>query len=412
MKNLYSKSLMAAVAVMMLASCSNEEPGTDGLISGKTTKVAISMSLSQGKTTKATQDEVNMGENIQDINNVIIVPYIGDVSQNIISLGTFKEKEQTTHYKQATIAQDVNKFRVYGNLPGTYADNASFVFPDLTLQEISDEYDFSGASGFMKPYGLYYYTEAVASNSDSDNRFEISSSTETDWVNASYSPATEKVGASTFVKISKVKYPVGVLAAAVINGAAEESANDTKKIFSDDGLTASSSLKDLRDAGTANPFEIAGIVIEGQPKNLDATFKPVGSDEVKVYESATKNDLSAASLDFDESNKIKNANIYCVVAPEDADNIIVNFRFKNVSGKHLHLNDGTVAAPNSYFYLYATLRANESNKIFDAATSTLLNATVQDWGRGTTEIVETTDVAIGIVIDASWAKGIKFDENI
>lgn len=411
MKNLYSKSLMAAVAVMMLASCSNEEPGTDGLISGKTTKVAISMSLSQGKTTKATQDEVNMGDDIQDINNVIIVPYIGNVAQNIISLGTFKEKEKTTHYKQATIAQKVNKFRVYGNLPGAYADNASFVFPDLTLQEINGEYDFSGASGFMKPYGLYYYTEAVASSSDSDNRFEIAS-TGTNWETASYSPATTEVGTSTFVKINKVKYPVGVLAAAVINGVAAESANDTKKIFSDDGSTASLSLKDLRDAGTANPFKIAGIVIEGQPKNLDATFKPVGADEVKVYEEATKKDLSAASLDFDSSNKIKNANIYCVVAPEDADNIIVNFRFQNVSGKHLHLNDGTVADPNAYFYLYATLRANESNKIFDAATSTLLNATVQDWGRGTTEIVETTDVAIGIVIDASWARGIKFDENI
>ena len=122
--------------------------------------------------------------------------------------------------------------------------------------------------------------------------------------------------------------------------------------------------------------------------------------------------LSADKIKFDGENKVANANVYCVVAPEDGQSIIVNFVFKNVSNKVLKLNNGGEVGNGEYFYLYATLRPEADKDIFAAATSTLLNATVQDWGRATTSIVETTGVEIGLVIETEWAQGITFDENI
>lgn len=379
---------------MGLTSCSEEG---ENLIptDGKTTKVAISMSLAQQ--TRATADEVNMGSAIADINNVVIVPFIGDVAQNIITMPKFTASTETNkYYKTATLAQAVNKFRVYGNLPGTFADNGAFVFPDLTRTNAD-----APMNAFYKPYDLYYYTEA----STTGNIVQVAA--EGPWESASWTDMTTNIGENTMVKIGGVKYVVGVLSAAVLDGVTGE--NASKLIFADTKEGAANASWDSMKS--SNPFEVAGIVVEGQPLTMDETFAQSGGD-IQVFESATKTALSTGKIEFDGANKVANANVYCVVAPENGQSIIVNFVFKNVSEKYLKLNNGGVAGPGEYFYLYATLRPDTEHDIFSAATSTLLNATVQDWGRGTTTIVETTDVAIGLVIDTAWAKGIAFDENI
>lgn len=390
---LFATALVAGT--MGLTSCSEEN---ENLIptDGKTTKVAISMSLAQQ--TRATADEVNMGSAIADINNVVIVPFIGDVAQNIITMPTFTAStDASKYYKTATLAQSVNKFRVYGNLPGTFADNGAFVFPNLTRPNADAPMD-----AFYKPYDLYYYTEASTSG---DNIVQVAAAGP--WADASWTNMTQNIGENTMVKIGGVKYAVGVLSAAVLDGVTGE--NATKLIFADtkEGA-ANASWNDMK---ASNPFEVAGIVVEGQPLTMDETFAQSGGD-IQVFESATKTALSTTPIAFDGANKVANANVYCVVAPEDGQSIIVNFVFKNVSEKYLKLNNGGVAGPGEYFYLYATLRPDTEHDIFSAATSTLLNATVQDWGRATTTIVETTDVEIGLVIDTAWAQGIKFDENI
>lgn len=89
---LFATALVAGT--MGLTSCSEEN---ENLIptDGKTTKVAISMSLAQQ--TRATADQVNMGSTIADINNVVIVPMVNDVAQNVIALGTFDADVVTTH---------------------------------------------------------------------------------------------------------------------------------------------------------------------------------------------------------------------------------------------------------------------------------------------------------------------------
>lgn len=388
---LFATALVAGT--MGLTSCSEEGENfipTDG----KTTKVAISMSLAQQ--TRATADEVNMGDAIANINNVVIVPMVNAVAQNVIALGTFDADVITTHYKQASILQTVNKFRVYGNLPGTFTDNAAFTFPSLA-QDAAGTGDLASC---VKPHGLYYYAEA---GNTGTNKFEVG--TGASWEDVSnWAPITDEqaVGTNTYIRIGGVKYAVGVLAAGVIDGSDKD-----KMIFKDEEGTTYS----INSVGVAEPFVVDGIVVEDQPKNFNETFGETGGN-VMVYETATAANLLDDKLAFGEGNKVKDANVYCVVAPEDKDNIKVNIRFQNKSGKTLVLNSGEEVAPDGYLYLWATLRKTADNNIFSAATSTLLNATVQDWGRATTTIVETTDVAIGLVIDTTWAKGILFDENI
>lgn len=388
---LFATALVAGT--MGLTSCSEEN---ENLIptDGKTTKVAISMSLAQQ--TRATADEVNMGSAIANINNVVIVPMVNDVAQNVIALGTFEANVTTTHYKQASILQTVNKFRVYGNLPGTFTDNAAFTFPSLA----QDPAGTDDLASCVKPHGLYYYAEAGNTGA---NKFKVG--TGASWEDVNNWTAIgdgEAVGTNTYIRIEGVKYAVGVLAAGVIDGSDKD-----KMIFKDEEGTTYS----INSVGVAEPFVVDGIVVEDQPKNFNETFGETGGN-VMVYETATAANLLDDKLAFDGSNKVSGANVYCVVAPEDKDNIKVNIRFQNKSGKTLVLNSGDEVAPDGYLYLWATLRKTTDNNIFSAATSTLLNATVQDWGRATTTIVETTDVEIGLEIETAWAKGIEFNENI
>lgn len=389
---LFATALVAGT--MGLTSCSEEN---ENLIptDGKTTKVAISMSLAQQ--TRATADEVNMGDAIADINNVAIVPMVGDLAQNVIAMGTFKAEESITLYKNATIPQTVDKFRVYGNLPSALTDNAPFVFPSLA-QAAAGTGDLAS---FVKPHALYYYAEA---GNTGTNKFEVGTGTSWESV-ANWAPITdgEAVGTNTYIKVGGVKYAVGVLAVGVLDGS-----DKNKMIFKDaEGETTYS----INTVGVEKPFVVDGIVVEDQPKDFDATFGETGGN-VMVYETAAAADLLSGKLAFDGSNKVSGANVYCVVAPEDKDLVIANIRFQNKSGKTLVLNSGETVANDGYFYLYARLRQKDSQNIFAAATSTLLNATVQDWGRATKTIVESTDVEIGLEIETAWAKGIAFDENI
>lgn len=275
--------------------------------------------------------------------------------------------------------------------------NAAFTFPSLA-QDAAGTGDLASC---VKPHGLYYYAEA---GNTGTNKFEVGTGASWETV-SNWAPITdgEAVGTNTYIKVGGVKYAVGVLAVGVLDGS-----DKNKMIFKDaEGETTYS----INTVGVEKPFVVDGIVVEDQPKDFDATFGETGGN-VMVYETAAAADLLSGKLAFDGSNKVSGANVYCVVAPEEKDNIKVNIRFQNKSGKTLVLNSGETVAADGYFYLWATLRSTVDNDIFAAATSTLLNATVQDWGRATTTIVETTDVAIGVEIETAWAKGIAFDENI
>lgn len=404
---LFAAALVASTVGM--TSCSNEDVAGIENIQGQETKVALGLSVALPVQTRAAiiADSVNFGEQYAEIRNVTIVPMVKDVVQKPIFLGNFKPTAGgMTKYKEAAVLNTVDGFRVYGNLPQTISEETVFTMPSLAQAESTDKGDAS-LTGVYAPHALYYYTEATA---DGENKFQVATgSLAGDWGSSlSWADATGTVGTNNRIKIKGVTYAMGVFSAAVLDKVAGD--NLTKNIFSEDGKTASISWETAKGAGQS--FEITGMIIEGQSKDFDAAFNPI-SGEVKVFAAAANTTLSKNTISFEEStNKVKNANIYAVVAPEDEQRIAVNFQFKNTTGYHLHLNNGKVVAPNGYFYLAATLNKQSTKNIFAAATSTLINANVLDWGKGTTTPSETVDVEIGIEIDTQWKEGIAFEENI
>lgn len=402
---LFAAALVAGTVGM--SSCSNEEIA-ENPADGATTKIAVGMSLNLPVQKKAatTEDDVNFGNGVADINNVTIVPMVGDAVQNPIVLGTFDDDAATTHYKEATVLQTVDGFRVYGNLPSAPSEAAVFTMP--SLEKGDSENKDGSVSNLKAPHSLYYYVESTTTT----NQFQVATSqTPGDWGTLqTYSDASGAIGTNNRIKIPGVTYAVGVFSAAVLDEVVDVDGNAalTKNIFSTDGGTPDASWEDLK---SANGINITGLIIDGQSADFDAEFNPING-EVKVFAAAKTETLAGQAISFDSSSKVSGANIYTVVAPEDAQTVTINFQFQNNTGKVLHLNNGTTVANGGYFYLPAILDKPADGNIFAAATSTLINARVKDWGKGVTTPAETVDVEIGIEIDTDWAKGFAYDEEI
>ena len=402
---LFAAALVAGTVGM--SSCSNEEIA-ENPADGATTKIAVGMSLNLPVQKKAatTETDVNFGTGVADNNNVTIVPMVEGAVQNPIVLGNFDEDVNDTHYKEATVLQAVDGFRVYGNLPSAPSEAAVFTMPSLAKGNNLDNGDAS-VSNLKEPHSLYYYVESTTTT----NKFQVATgTTPDDWESVQFTDATGAIGANNRIKIPGVTYAVGVFSAAVLDEVEDVDGNAafTKDIFSTDGGTPDASWEDLK---SANGIDITGLIIDDQSADFDAEFNPING-EVKVFAAAKTETLAGQAISFDSSSKVSGANIYTVVAPEDAQTVTINFQFQNNTGKVLHLNNGTTVANGGYFYLPAILDKPADGNIFAAATSTLINARVKDWGKGVTTPAETVDVEIGIVIDTDWAKGVAYDEEI
>ena len=57
---------------------------------------------------------------------------------------------------------------------------------------------------------------------------------------------------------------------------------------------------------------------------------------------------------------------------------------QNNTGKNLNLKNGRDVANGGYVYYTAKLANKDGKRVFEKATTTLLNANIQDWGNGTT----------------------------
>lgn len=396
MRNLFSKGLMAAAAVMMFASCSNEE-GNVPAVDAKTTDVTIGVSL-KGASTKVGGADVNLeGDVIATIKSPVIVPMVDGAYLNPIILEDITN--DTKQYKETRLQQNVNSFRVYGNIPTEGLSEAKvFTMPSL----VREDADFG--TGYKKPYDLYYYAEAVAQSADGENKFLVGKgSVPGDWASTATTQA-ESVGDNNRVKISGVKYAVGVLAA----GVRVDLTNPDEAMFGE--------LKDQTYAQIVaqdKPIVLKGITVSGQPGELDATFAQSGSD-ITVYETATRTELKSAGekIAFSDSKMTGEPNVYCIVAPEDADVVTVNFVFTNTTGSDFETNGGQTIAAGSDFYLATSIRKDELNKIFDAAKTTVLNVAVKDWGKASKDPIVTTDAEIGVEIDTTWGEGMVFDQDL
>lgn len=407
---LFAAALVASTVGM--TSCSNEDVAGIENIQGQETKIALGMSVALPVQTRTatTADDVNFGAGVADIQNVAIVPMVKNAIQNPIVLGKFDADDNTTHFREATVLNTVDGFRVYGNLPSAPSENKVFVMPSLAQGNTEDNPDVT-VTDLKKPHALYYYTESTSSNA---NKFKVATGSDKgDWNSASFQPIEEglAIGTNNRIQIPGVTYAVGVFSAAVLDEVADVEGNTafTGNIFSEDGVSPTKSWKTVKEEG--GKIDVTGLIIEGQTADFDATFNPKGG-EVKVYSKAVTSTLSTDDISFDGQNKVANANIYTVVAPEDAENITINFQFQNNTGYTLHLKNGGTVANGGYFYLPAVLDKGADQNIFAAATSTLINARVKDWGKGVTKPAETVDLEIGVVVDTQWKKGIAFDEEI
>lgn len=164
---------------------------------------------------------------------------------------------------------------------------------------------------------------------------------------------------------------------------------------------------------------LTGIVIEGQPAEMDAEFNQTGS--VKVFEAPADAVLKEDKIKFTDATdsdpmKVVDANFYTVVAPENEANIVVSFRFQNNTGRTLTLQTGETVADKGFVYYSVKLakdyNGNTERQIFEAAYTTLLNANITDWSKGTITPPEKTDVFIGVEFETEWSKGLAYDLDI
>ena len=213
----------------------------------------------------------------------------------------------------------------------------------------------------------------------------------TNWAGATYGGLTSSVVGAKYIKIDDVNYAVGVLAAAVLNGDADNNCFYTNAAGTEGATNA---------AGAG--VKVSGIVVDGQ-KDFDVNFATINAGKT-VYETAAVADFAAQSVGTANQGA---ANIYMIASPTGTENVNVNIEFELPANKYLKKTDGTVIGGTSAtkFYLGLQLTPTTGHNVFVADFVTYLNATVKNWGIASKTPVVVTDAEIGVVFDVTWQEG-------
>ncbi len=408
MKKQYVKSamFMAALAGMVgLTSCENKnEMNVGNQPSGIMTEATMGVSVRPSISSKSSPDDVNMGTAIKDINNIAIIPMVGSNYANPISLGNLTGANAATGIsKTASIDQNTDGFIVYGGLLDPISENTAFVPANqkFTLQEDGSVSDWGSTPATVySPYSLFYFLEAKAG----DNNIETAE-TGTDWASASYSALGSglTVGEAKYIKVKNVRYGVGALAVAVLDGV-----DGTTDI---DGADGEQTWDDVKA-----DIALAGMTINNHPAELDYKFDATGTATQPVYVSinAGQSGFVADRLTISDG-KVTGANYYAPVAQcGDADHdVTLTFRFQNNSGESIFVGKEMAqeVTNGAYFYMNAIVRyeGSEATNTFAKFTTTLVNATLKDLTKATTDPVEPTEAEIGIEVNTDWETGHVYD---
>ena len=159
---------------------------------------------------------------------------------------------------------------------------------------------------------------------------------------------------------------------------------------------------------------LVGVVVQGQPAAVNQNMEAANASEVMVFAAATNKTLQGSALDWDATNEnvVTGANIYGVMMPEDAQQIMLSFQFQNNTGETLEMTNGETVANGAYAYYTATVSPRNNLQIFDAGYTTLLNGTIKSWFSGTSDIPTPKDLTVGVDFDVDWKKGIKYDVDL
>lgn len=384
-----------------LSSCSNDEEAVGGAPEVAASKVTMGVYASGMPSKRLSAGQVNLDGTVQNITNVTVVPVFNGTWQTPINLGSITAGAKQSNAQSVNLLKTVNEFLVYGNVPNV-AQGMKFIAADAEIT------DGATSMNYKKPYGLTYYADITnfktSTESVEDN--------EAFWNISSWNDATQ-VGDAKAIKLSGVKYAMGVLAAGV-----RTTSTFVENQFSKaDGQTELSSENWAAEINAQ--MTLTGIVIEGQPAEMDAEFNQTGS--VKVFEAPADAVLKEDKIKFTDATdsdpmKVVDANFYTVVAPENEANIVVSFRFQNNTGRTLTLQTGETVADKGFVYYSVKLakdyNGNTERQIFEAAYTTLLNANITDWSKGTITPPEKTDVFIGVEFETEWSKGLAYDLDI
>ena len=316
-------------------------------------------------------------------------------------MGSITAGAKQSNAQSVNLLKTVNEFLVYGNVPNV-AQGMKFIAADAGIT------DGAASMDYKKPYGLTYYADITNFKTST----ESVENNDAFWNISSWNDATQ-VGDAKAIKLSGVKYAMGVLAAGV-----RTTSTFVENQFSKaDGQTELSSENWAAEINAQ--MTLTGIVIEGQPAEMDAEFNQTGS--VKVFEAPADAVLKEDKIKFTDATdsdpmKVVDANFYTVVAPENEANIVVSFRFQNNTGRTLTLQTGETVADKGFVYYSVKLakdyNGNTERQIFEAAYTTLLNANITDWSKGTITPPEKTDVFIGVEFETEWSKGLAYDLDI
>ena len=424
MKNgMYLFATAIVASTMGLASCSNDEDVVGGgEASGVAQKVTLGVSVN-GVSKKASQADVNLGGAVADIANVLIVPVAGGQYQVPISFGTVKGASKQSAVVETSLQTTVNEFLVYGNVPTnvTNAGAGAFGGFNYTVSATNpDDANFKAhniSEAVCGPLALVYGTDATtfatSANATSDN-FWIAEGGAT-WNTGQNAITSETKG----IKITGVKYQVGVMASKIFENT-QFDASDNPFGQGNEELSADNWVEQI-----CNNMKLTGIFVEGQNSTINDKF--VWSNPTWLLDTPHTATTATRNTDAWENNaakiktetvetgtgvKVDNADFYTVVAPDNADGIVVSFQFQNNTGRVLTLDDGKTVANGAYAYYSVKLNKKESKDIFAAATTTVLNARITDWSKGTVVPPTTTDVVIGVEFDVAWAAGLSYDFEI
>lgn len=402
---------------MGLASCSSDEEaagGTDlgSLINGKKNDVTLALSVKGAVDKRLSQNEANMGSTIQTISNIYVVPMISTTTPQASSvyLNPIKMPDFTNGLSRveetAKLNENINEFKVYGNI-SKLDESKIFDGVTSTLVQIEDApYDASKVTSTLhNPHGLYYYGHAGITGNQIYGGETLDAASTAIVVGMS-------IKGYKAIKLSNVNYAVGMLAAGIING-------DSEACFYDNSeLTGTG--KTAEEAG----IKVHSIIIGGQSQTLDTDFERVGTDLVSIYEEATGVNTDGfvdQAVSFGQSDgKVAGASFYSVVAAtKDNEDVSMNIVFEMPANTYIKNEKGETLGGTTITYLFLPLvltddkaDADGGKDVFMKDYTTLLNATVTDWGRVSGSEVISTDVNIGVEINTAWQKGVTYEEEI
>lgn len=398
MRNLFSKGLMAAAAVMMFASCSNEEGVNVSTADGKKTDVTIGLSV---RGTKAAGADMNF-DGKAEIKNIAVVPFVGTAVQKPIPFanitGQAEDGKVTSEIKTVQMVNTVNEFKVYGNLTDNQYEKVKNGVYGLTAADFAlTAASQIGEEQCYNPHTqLYYFADATSF---------YRATTGSDWSHADWGTAsTGNIGDAKFIKIDNVNYAVGVLAAAIKNG-------DATECFYTNG-DATEGAMSAADAGVT----ISAVLVEGQ-KDFNENLIPTGEAKT-IYVVADKaGAFVTESIDIVE-NASERGNVFSVVSPtSNGEAVNVNIEFNLPANKFLKTTTGKVIgsvdnATKFYLGLKLTKDAKHTNEVFAADYVTILNATVKNWGIASETPVTVTDAQIGVEFNTEWQQGNVYEVEI